>query len=663
MAKGLFGIQEDDIKDKSLKGKYLFTWVEETVKIKANNKYQLATSEPENFLGISVTNKKIFWLTLIILLTFFIIIARVAYLQLWQGQTYRALAEGNRLRLKPIASARGIIYDRELKELTQNIPNFYLTLIPQDLPTDRTLAGQLARKKIVKKVVAISGVSEKKITDLLDKYSSYSYDSLVVQEDLDYETALKIYLQSDNLPGISIEKGSKRKYLTNNTPTNSSTVGLSHILGYLGKLDDQEYNNLKNQNYLLFDNIGKTGLEKIYETELRGHYGRKKVEVDAGGHEKKVLAEIPPLAGKNLILSLDLEAQAKLEQLLQTTLKKYNKKKAAAIVLNPQDGSILALVSWPTFNNNDFSGGISQTKYVNYLNNPDKPLFNRVTNGIYPSGSTIKMIIAAAALQEGIINYNTTFLSQGGLRVDRWFFPDWLAGGHGLTNVTKAIAWSVNTFFYYIGGGYNDFVGLGVDRITKYLKMFGLGQATGIDLPAESQGLIPDKKWKKDTTGGDWYVGDTYNLSIGQGDLLVTPLQVAVWTAAVANSGKIVQPHLLAKIQDPTTDQATVLQYSSKSIEISAANMATIKKGMGDCVSYGSCSYLQTLSFLAGGKTGTAQWTTDNKKNHAWFTAFAPYDKPQIVVTVLIEEGEEGATTALPVARDFLQWWGKKYLR
>jgi len=296
------------------------------------------------------------------------------------------------------------------------------------------------------------------------------------------------------------------------------------------------------------------------------------------------------------------------------------------------------------------------------LDNKDNPLFNRVTNGTYPSGSTIKMVMSAGALQEGIINYNTTFLSKGGLAIDRWFFPDWLAGGHGITNVTKAIAWSVNTFFYYIGGGYGDFEGLGVAKIKQYMQMFGLGQKTGIDLSSEETGFIPDKDWKLKTKKEPWYIGDTYNLSIGQGDLLVTPLQVAMWTSAVANGGKLVQPHLVDYIEDSQTKVKTAVKYNIKDIGISEANMKLVKQGMGECVNYGSCGLLKYLPFNSGGKTGTAQWAS-NKDNHAWFTSFAPYDNPQIVVTVLIEEGEEGSTTAQAVAQEFLKWWGSKYLQ
>lgn len=650
----LFNISEDKILHGDLEGKYNHNWVEESFNFEARAGKQVPISHTKTYLGTSILKKKIFFMTLAVGIGLAIIATKIAYLQIIRGNYYRDLAEGNRIRLQPIFSERGIIYDKFHTELVENVPNFSLTMIPQDLPRDSE-----KRKAIINTVVNLSGVPKEKIEDLLKRYSSYSYASLIVKENLDYQSALKLYIQSSELPGISIEKGSKRKYLAGSSVT-SSTLSASHFLGYLGKLNDEEIEELKDKGYLLFDNIGKTGLEKTYESELRGKYGIKKIEVDALGHEQTVLAEDPPQPGKNLVLTLDLEAQKKLEELLKTMLVRTNKKRAAAVAMDPRDGSILAIVSLPAFDNNEFSGGITQQNYDKYVNNTDHPLFNRAIGGTYPSGSTVKLIISAAALQEKIIAPNTTFLSTGGLQVGDRFFRDWKVGGHGITDVKKALAWSVNTFYYYIGGGYKSFVGLGVDRIIKYMQYFGIAQKTGIDISGEATGFVPSKDWKFKTKGETWFVGDTYNLSIGQGDLLVTPLQVAVWTAAVANGGQVVQPHLANKLEEPITDREIVLKFDKKSVPVSSENLAIVRQGMKDCVTYGSCQMMKSLPFTTGGKTGTAQWNS-TKDNHAWFTSFAPYDSPKIVVTVLVEEGEEGSVVAEPVARDFLAWWGKKY--
>lgn len=650
----LFEIQEDKVQHGSLEGKYNHNWVEESFNFEAPDGKQIPLSHTKTYLGTSIAKKKIFIMALAILAGLIIVLGRTCYLQIFKGDYYRGLAEGNRIRLQPIFSERGIIYDKFHTELVENVPNFSLTMVPQDLPRD-----QKQHDEIIGKVADLSGVSKDQINDLLKKYSSYSYASLVVKENLDYESALKLYIQSSQLPGVSIEKGSKRKYISGNSSA-TSTLSISHLLGYLGKLNDEETGKLKNKGYLLFDNIGKTGLEKTYEAELRGKYGIKKVEVNATGHEQNVLAEDPPVPGKNLVLTLDLDAQKKLEELTRNMLLKTNRKRAAAIAMDPRDGSIIAMVSLPAFDNNEFSGGITQKNYDNYNHNPDNPLFNRAISGTYPSGSTVKLIIAAAALQEKIITLNTTFLSTGGLQVGDHFFRDWKVGGHGITNVNKALAWSINTFFYYIGGGYKNFVGLGIDRIVKYMQYFGIAQKTGIDLTGEASGFAPSKDWKYKTKGETWYVGDTYNLAIGQGDLLVTPLQVAVWTAAVVNGGKVVQPHLANKLEEPVTHNEVDLKFNQHAVPVSEENLAIVRQGMKDCVSYGSCQMMKSLPFASGGKTGTAQWNA-NKENHAWFTAFAPFDHPKIVVTVLIEEGTEGSVVAEPIARDFLMWWSKKY--
>jgi len=649
-----FNIREK-INHGDLDGKYRHNWVEESFDCEDKIGKQIPLAQTKSYLGTSVSPKKNSILMMLVIAGLFIIFLKTFYLQTIKGGFNRQLAEGNRIRLRPIVSERGIIYDRFHKELVENVPNFSLAIIPQDLPRDSQ-----KREEIVNKVVELTGVPKEQITDLLKKYSSYSYASLVIKENLNYESALKLYIRSAELPGISIEKGSKRKYKVDSESV-SSTPSFSHLLGYLGKLNDEEAGRLKNDGYLLFDNIGKIGLEKSYELELRGKYGLKKVEVDALGREQNVLAEDPPQAGKNLILTIDIEAQKKLELLTKNMLAVAGRKKAAAIAMDPRDGSILALVSLPAFDNNEFSGGISRQNYDRYIQDQNNPLFNRVIGGTYPSGSTVKLIIAAAGLQEKVITPNTAFLSVGGLQIGDRFFRDWKAGGHGITNVTKAIAWSVNTFFYYTGGGYKDFVGLGVDKIVKYMKFFGISEKTGVDLPGEATGFLPSKDWKYKTKKETWFVGDTYNLSIGQGDLLVTPLQVAVWTAAVANGGRVVQPHLADKLEEPIKHEETALIFGSYDVPVSPENLALVRKGMKECVVYGSCQLMQTLPFTSGGKTGTAQWNA-GKENHAWFTSFAPSEQPRIVVTVLVEEGKEGSVTAEPIARDFLQWWGKKYL-
>ncbi|MBM3205205.1 hypothetical protein FJZ48_04510, partial [Candidatus Uhrbacteria bacterium] len=397
--------------------------------------------------------------------------------------------------------------------------------------------------------------------------------------------------------------------------------------------------------------IGKTGIERSYETLLRGTPGERVSEIDAHGSITSMVGDRPAIDGQDIRLTIDVELQRASEILLREQMQIAKTGRGSVIVMDPQDGSILSLVSLPAFDNNIFSGGASSTLYQALLENRDQPLFPRAWAGTYPSGSTIKIVISAAALAEKLINAHTSFVSVGGIRVGSSFFPDWKEEGHGVTDVRHAIAWSVNTFFYTVGGGYESFVGLGVDRLQDWMRRFGLGSKTGIDVPGEGPGFVPSKQWKQEAKQERWFVGDTYNLSIGQGDLLVTPIQVAGYTATIANGGTKVTPHFVGKLgtDKPTFPVTSISDLNSNSVH-------TVRLGMRDCVQFGSCRGL-SVPFTAGGKTGTAQWNA-NKRTHAWFTSFAPWDKPEVVVTVLVEEGGEGSAVAVPVARQVLQkWW------
>ena len=438
----------------------------------------------------------------------------------------------------------------------------------------------------------------------------------------------------------------------------STAWSLAHVLGYVGKLNPEELKKYYTDGYLPTDSIGKSGIEKNYETLLRGVPGKRRLQVNAGGKDQAIIAETPAIPGTHVQLAIDLELQQELERVMRNILAQKNKTRAAGVAINPQTGAVLALVSLPGFDNNDFSGGISSEAYRAYLENPDNPLFNRAIGGTYPSGSNLKPAIAAAALEEGVIDENTSFLSNGGLRVGPWFFPDWKAGGHGQTDVAWSIAWSVNTFYYYIGGGFGNFHGLGVERITAYLRRFGFGTELGIDLPGEQSGFVPSRAWKEQVKKEPWYIGDTYNLSIGQGDFLTTPLQIANMTAAIANGGTLYRPQVIGAQIDPITKEKTPsTPIVLRPQVVSARTIAAVQKGMRDCVEVGSCRQLKKLNIRAGGKTGTAQWNA-SKENHAWFTSYAPAEKPTIALTILVEEGIEGSTISTPIAYEFYKWWG-----
>ncbi len=587
-------------------------------------------------------------LGLFVFFCLFLLLARTAWLQIKKGSYYYAMAEGNRIRLERIEAKRGIIYDCHNQALVHNVANFMVYLVPADLPADKA-----ARHKLIHDLSQmVGGFDEKEIISQLSKIkprTAKSYQPLFIADNIAYEKALLLKIKADLWPGVVLSNKTRRAY---NLPAPS----LSHILGYTGKISPAELKKYGRE-YLPIDYVGKTGIEYFWENQLRGINGQKQIEVDALGKEKKVISQTPAQDGYNLILTIDSQAQVKLEEILRAWLKKLRLKRAAAIVLNPNNGEVIALVSLPTYDNNVFARGISAVEYQALISDKDQPLFNRAISGEYPSGSTIKPVMAAAALEEGIISEYTSFLSTGGLRIGRWFFPDWRPGGHGTTDVRKAIAQSVNTFFYYIGGGYQDFRGLGPDRIVYYDSLFGLGRQTGIDLPGEASGFLPTRQWKQETKGEPWYIGDTYHLSIGQGDLLVTPLQVAVFTSVFANGGALYRPHIVKQIL--TGDNKVIATIKDEPVRagfIKPGNIEIVRQGMRQAVTRGSARRLNALTVAVAGKTGTAQWSSQ-KKPHAWFTGFAPYKNPQITITVLVEEGGEGSFVSVPIAQEFLQWY------
>jgi penicillin-binding protein 2 len=583
-----------------------------------------------------------------IIVLFLGLVGRVAWLQIAKGNYYYSLAEGNRIRIERVEAKRGVIYDRDLAPLVRNKANFLLYFVPVDLPED-----EQEKDKIISEISEILGnFSVEEISSKLagvEPGTLDSYQPLFVVDNIPYEKAMLLYLASDDMSGVFLTNKTRREY-------DLFSSSLSHILGYTSKINEQELKKAGDE-YLPIDYIGKTGIEYFWENELKGESGKKYIEVDALGKEKKIISQTEAKDGHNLVLSLNSALQKKLEDTISVYLKKMDLKKASAVVMDPNNGEILAMVSLPAFDSNIFARGITSKEYQELLDSPDNPLFNRVVSGEYPSGSTIKPVIAVAALAEKIISENTSFLSVGGIRISQWFFPDWKAGGHGITDVRKAIAESVNTFFYYIGGGYQDFVGLGVEKIVKYAKLFGLGAQTGVDLPGESAGFLPTEEWKEKTKGESWYIGDTYHMAIGQGDVLVTPLQVANYTAVFANGGQLYRPHLVKTIlsgNDKFIRNTEVVPVRENFID--SYNIKVVRQGMRQTVTSGSARSLSELPVTVAGKTGTAQWSSQ-KANHAWFTGFAPYENPEIVITILVEEGVEGSTIAVPIAKEVLEWY------
>ncbi|MDD4995955.1 MAG: penicillin-binding protein 2 [Patescibacteria group bacterium] len=589
-------------------------------------------------LAPPVKKGRIYFFFIFVFVLMLILFFRLFWLQITKGEEYRNIAEGNRIRILPLKADRGLIYDRFNRPLVKNKANFSLTVIPGDLPK-----GEQEKKEVLEKLISFLEPEKKSLLELKEKVSGFSpssYQETELLRNIDYQTAFDLVLKTNELPGFNLQIKAERQYLN---------VDVSHILGYTGKLSQEDL--IQKSNYLMTDVIGKTGLEFYYEDLLKGKDGQKKIEVNSLGKEKKIISQVSAQTGKDLILSIDANLQSKVADILKKYLKLSNSMAGTVVVLNPQNGEVLALYSYPSYDNNSFIQG----EIEDYLNDINDPLVFRAISGEYPSGSVIKPIIAAGALAEGIINEKTSIFSQGGFWVGKWFFADWKQGGHGPTDLIKALAESVNTFFYYLGGGYGDFQGLGEEKINYYAKLFGLNQKTGIDLPNENQGLVATPAWKQKVKGEIWYIGDTYHLSIGQGDLLVTPLQVANYMAVIANGGVLFKPRLVKEINDSETKKRTLI--SSEIIRknfIDTKHLDLIKKGLRATVTQGSARRLSTLSVEIAGKTGTAQ-VGGNKNSHAWFSGFAPYNNPEIVVTVLIENGGEGSEIAVPAAQEIFK--------
>lgn len=646
-------------KKKKSKNPYLlYTHIEEPLIIEQGKKYSdndvldLAQTSKRSgtYIGKALNKSNISFFYFVIIFGLFTLITKSFYLQVVEGKEYYSLAEKNRIQVTTDKAARGLIYDRNGVILVKNIPNFTLSITPSELPVN-----QAERNEVLQQVSLIAGIARTELDDILETIPSSTleyYRKHIIKDNIAYEYAVLLSIESSQLPGVDIATDTSRQYLY----PDESLVSLSHILGYVGKISEQEILALKEKGYGLTDYVGKTGIEYFYENELRGQDGYLQVEVDAYGREKKVLFQQEKVRGNDVVLTIDAQLQAKVTEILQDHLDKNKKKRGTVIALDPRNGEIKAMVSLPTFNNNDFAQGISTEIYQQLIEDEDKPLFFRSINGEYPSGSTFKMIVGAAALQEGIITKSTRILSTGGLRIGQWFFPDWRAGGHGSTNIYKALSDSVNTFFYMIGGGYDDFDGLGVVKIAFYAKEFGLGEKLGIDLSHEKPGFVPTPEWKEETKNEQWYIGDTYHFAIGQGDLLVTPLQVAHYTATIANGGYRYRPHLLKQIISSKDNQINDVQPQLISqVPVDKENIEAIQDGLRQTVTEGSGRRLNYIPLDIAGKTGTAQWHSE-KDPHAWFTSYAPFENPDIVITVLVEEGEEGSGISVQIAEDIYNY-------
>jgi len=579
-----------------------------------------------------------------------VVLGRMFFLGVWKNDFYSQRAAANAGTIKIVRAQRGIIFDRNGKSLVENAPSFRVNLNLIEFFKD---AG--ARNKITDDLEKILNLPAGQIEGLLKDVNLEKQNSLMVARQLSIDQIIGI--KNLNSPAIEIEDDFKREY--------SAVGAFSHVLGYTGLADK---NDLSGDSSLSSnDVIGKNGIEAYYNDYLQGkneeiiNYRNAKGEIIDG----KILKE--QISGDRVYLNIDADLQNYFYSQLKQTLVNLGSPAGVGIAMNPQNGEVLTLVNLPSFDNNKITSSD--------LINPLKPLFNRAISGVYSPGSTIKPLVAYAALKENIISPDRQIFSRGYIDVPNPYFPDkpsrfldWKA--HGWVDMYSALARSSNVYFYALGGGFPDselslidgsikIKGLGIARLKEYWQKFGLGKETGIDLPFENEGFLPDAQEKEDSAGQPWRIGDTYNVAIGQGDLIITPIQLVSYISAIANGGKIYQPMVMEKIVSENggvvkENQPKVSYDYSSDIDI----IKEIQKGMRDAVqkSYGTAYMLNDLPMAVSAKTGSAQ-IGNNKKINAFFVGYAPSDNPQIAILVLVEDASEGSLNTVPVAKNIMNWY------
>ncbi len=599
----------------------------------------LDSSQEKGTLEIPIEKKglHVFWYVL--MLGFLGLLARIFYLDVVKGEYYAEISKGNRIRSLVIKAPRGKIMDKTGNVLASNVSSVDVILIPSDLPPEEE-----KKQAVAKSLSKILEIDADQLREVMGNLNPKSLNPVLVKENITRDQSLIILEKRKNLPGILLENTAIRNY--------ENGLIFSHLIGYEGKITKEELE--KHPEYLMTDYIGKTGVEKIYEKELKGGYGLFQVEVDSLGNIKKNLGVINPQPGNNLILNIDEGLQKKLYDSLVNILEKTGTRTAAAAAINPQNGKVLALVSLPSYDNNLFARGISSAEYQAIITDKNLPLFNRVVAGEYPPGSVLKPAVAVAALSEKIISPENSVECGGAIAVGSFQFRDWKA--HGTTDLKKAIAESCDVYFYHLGGGYGSVSGLGMSKMKKYANLFGLGNFSGIDLPGEMTGLIPDENWKLETIGEKWYTGDSYHAAIGQGFITATPLQLANYTAALANGGTLFSPKVVNSIRKVDGEEKFIIPEVLRKNIASDWIIQAVREGMRQTVTAGTGQLLNDLPFSSAGKTGTAQFGSENK-THAWFISFAPFENPEIAMVVLVEGGGEGSSYSVPATKEVLEWY------
>lgn len=588
---------------------------------------------------LTLTKRRTLLLAIAVTALFFLLLMRLWYLQIMKVEEYRSMSENNRLRFLPIAASRGALMDRNSTILVNNRPSFSLTIIPQEVKDVEVMLDRLA---------AMLKLDRAEMAERWEKSKGRAkYYPVVIATDLGREQVEIVEENRQRLSGVEISIKPVREYTNKNSG--------AHLLGYIGEISDKELEDERFGEYNPGDYIGKNGIERAWEHELHGADGGRQLEVDSRGRVLRVLSENSPTVGNSLVLTIDNRLQRAAEQA-------FGSQAGAAVVLDVNTGEVLTFASMPVFDPALFAGRIPSAIWKGYLEDKRRPLENKALTGMYPPGSTFKIITALAGLEAGVINENSSVHCDGDYEMGGNKFRCWSRSGHGSVNLRKSLKESCDVYYYQLGEK------LGVDRIAAMAEKFLLGKELGIGLAHEKKGLVPTTTWKLKRFGKKWFPGETLPVAIGQGYLLTTPTQLASMMATVANEGTIYRPHLVKKIVDP--DGKPLKEFAPEILGVtgvSASSFKKVKQGLFAVVNDvgGTGANARLWDVKVAGKTGTSQVVKlgeDRKKalayehkDHGLFVAFAPFEKPEVAVAVVVEHGGGGGAVAAPIAGKILR--------
>jgi penicillin-binding protein 2 len=557
-----------------------------------------------------------------------VLIVRLGFLQIYDGDYYNKLAEGNRIRLIPEMAPRGLFYDRSGELIVSNRPGFSVSLL--------AITGPIS-DDVIDRLAVLLNIKSEEIKEKINHHSGF--DPIRIKNDVGSDIVTVLEERKEEYPGVVVDVQPIRKYVGNELA--------AHVFGYVSEINDAELEAKKEEGYKSGDIIGKFGLEKVYDKELRGVDGGGQVEVDVTGKPIKILGKKEPVPGADLTLTIDANIQRAVEKAIDEQLNLINAKAAAAIVLNPKTGEIIAMASRPAFNPNLFATGISVKDWNVINNNPFHPLDNKAITGEYPPGSTFKVVTGAAALEEGKVTPEEKILDIG----HHWIIPKVNAEGEALgwINFNEALSKSDNVYFYEMGNR------LGIDLLEKYARKFGLGEQSGIELPYESDGLVANRAYKRKVYDDDWYLSETFDAAIGQGFQLVTPLQIADVYMQIANGGIRYRPYIVSRVTAPDGKVIkTVKPEKMSEIKLSEVTLRELREGLRNVALDGTAgAVFRDFAVPIAGKTGTAE--NPHGKDHGWFAAYGPYDNPEYVVVVIVEQGGFGSMSAVPIGKKILE--------